>query len=190
MTQTTKRCTICGKTKPIDQFHRKYKDPAKPDHRNSHCIDCNKDYQKKYQARNAERLKQKRDARVWTEEEIAAKREYNRQRYHNDKDVYRKSRLPRLYGLTTDEYYDLLAFQSGVCMVCSKKCKSGRALAVDHDHKTGKIRGLLCASCNQGIGHLKDDPELCALAADYLLGRLMPLRKDDVNVECDEYSNP
>lgn len=50
------------------------------------------------------------------------------------------------------------------CVICGSKEK----LVVDHDHKTGKIRGLLCNHCNRGLGHFKDDPMLLEFAAQYL----------------------
>ena len=82
--------------------------------------------------------------------------------------------LQRKFGITGKEYDVMLAKQGGVCSVCKKAethtHKSGKLkkLAVDHDHETGAVRGLLCFNCNQGIGRLKDDPELLRAAADYL----------------------
>lgn len=49
-------------------------------------------------------------------------------------------------------------------------CDSAEPLVVDHDHKTGAIRGMLCNHCNRGLGHFKDDPILLELAANYLMG--------------------
>lgn len=50
------------------------------------------------------------------------------------------------------------------CVICG----SYEPLVVDHDHKTGKIRGMLCNHCNRGLGHFRDDPELLVFAAEYL----------------------
>ena len=50
------------------------------------------------------------------------------------------------------------------CVICG----SDESLVVDHDHKTGKIRGMLCNHCNRGLGHFRDDPELLVFAAEYL----------------------
>lgn len=74
----------------------------------------------------------------------------------------------RQYGLTPADYERLLQEQSGVCAICEGTNKNGRRLAVDHCHETDRIRGLLCGTCNSGIGLLKDDPDLCRLAAKYL----------------------
>jgi hypothetical protein len=50
------------------------------------------------------------------------------------------------------------------CVICG----SNEVLVVDHNHKTGKIRGMLCNHCNRGLGHFRDDPELLTFAAEYL----------------------
>ena len=73
------------------------------------------------------------------------------------------------YGISVDEYERMLAEQIGRCAICGKQPDSRRRLAVDHDHLTGALRGLLCTSCNTGIGHLRDDAERLRLAHDYLI---------------------
>lgn len=86
------------------------------------------------------------------------------------------SRIYRLrvrYNLTEEGYRRLQEQQGGVCFICAKACSSGRKLAVDHDHSTGKVRGLLCRRCNQMLGVAKDDPTLLLRAADYLLKGLL-----------------
>ncbi len=78
------------------------------------------------------------------------------------------------YGLEPDEFEALLARQGGVCAVCHRpppKSKHSWNLSVDHDHKTGEIRGLLCFNCNAGIGQFKDEPERLRAAARYLEAR-------------------
>lgn len=70
----------------------------------------------------------------------------------------------RTYGLTDEAYRAMLERQEGRCAVCLDEAK----LCVDHDHKTGKVRGLLCSHCNTAIGHLRDDPSRIRRAADYL----------------------
>lgn len=81
------------------------------------------------------------------------------------------------YGLTPEQYDLMLAGQAGGCAICGETCSSGRRLAVDHDHaccpdpakSCGKcIRGLLCGSCNQGVGKFRDNPGRLRAAADYL----------------------
>lgn len=80
----------------------------------------------------------------------------------------RKWNMKAKFGITPEEYDVMLNKQNGVCAICSNTCRSGRRLAIDHCHKTGKIRGLLCGECNNGIGKLKDDPSLLRKAITYL----------------------
>jgi hypothetical protein len=76
--------------------------------------------------------------------------------------------LQKNYGITSVRYGDMLAEQGGVCAICLRPCRWGRRLAVDHDHKTGVIRELLCASCNTGIGHFGEDVAVMQRAIEYL----------------------
>lgn len=71
------------------------------------------------------------------------------------------------YGLTMDDYESILASQKGVCAICGMP-PGRRPLSVDHCHDTGAVRGLLCHSCNTGIGFLKDSVDLLKKAAKYL----------------------
>ena len=75
--------------------------------------------------------------------------------------------LKRKYGLTIDEYNAMLEKQEKSCAICGGVDPKKR-LAVDHNHKTNEIRGLLCSHCNMGLGHFKDDLTLLAKAIQYL----------------------
>jgi hypothetical protein len=85
-----------------------------------------------------------------------------------------KSRALRdSFGLSLDDYNKMLEAQKNVCAICccsETHMRNGRikALSVDHNHKTGAIRGLLCSDCNMGIGKLKDDPNVLRSAIRYL----------------------
>lgn len=79
-------------------------------------------------------------------------------------------RLLKLYDLTTAEYWAIYEAQGGSCYICRRATGKARRLAVDHDHETGLVRGLLCLTCNKKvIGHLRDDPKAVARALIYLL---------------------
>lgn len=82
----------------------------------------------------------------------------------------RRSHLKQKYGITPERYDELLAEQCAVCAICGGGEADARLykLHVDHDHATGQVRGLLCGSCNTGIGLLKDDPIRLELALAYL----------------------
>lgn len=99
--------------------------------------------------------------------------EVNKTPWVYDSDKARASALRRNYGITVDEYDEMLYKQNGVCKICggieTSSNKWGiKRLAVDHNHDTGKVRGLLCNNCNRGLGLLKDSTELLSNAIKYL----------------------
>jgi hypothetical protein len=73
-----------------------------------------------------------------------------------------------LYSIPPEQYRDMLLAQDHKCAICRLPCTTGRRLAVDHCHTTGRIRGLLCRACNQGLGQFKDDVALLNAAVAYL----------------------
>ena len=78
--------------------------------------------------------------------------------------------VSKRYKLTPEAYIELLEGQEYRCGICgTHRSKLKKGLAVDHDHITGKIRGLLCGNCNNGIGRFKDDAELLHRAIIYLI---------------------
>jgi uncharacterized protein GlcG (DUF336 family) len=80
-------------------------------------------------------------------------------------------KLKQNFGLTLAEYDKMLESQGGVCKICGGVGLSGKRLSVDHDHETGKVRGLLCSKCNTAIGLLDDDPKTFLKASLYLMVR-------------------
>jgi hypothetical protein len=113
-------------------------------------------------------------ARAQREADPARKKAQDRARYKSKSEEWRATGLRR-YGLTIEEYDALLAAQGGCCAICGRTEAGGRhrRLHVDHDHgfahgdKAG-VRGLLCTSCNMGLGRFKDDAVNLRRAADYL----------------------
>jgi len=77
-------------------------------------------------------------------------------------------RLKSRYGLTLHEYDDMLEAQGGVCAICGEECPQNERLSVDHDHETGRVRGLLCVNCNHMLGSAKDSTDTLAQAIEYL----------------------
>lgn len=82
---------------------------------------------------------------------------------------YRAWFIKSRYGISLEEYATMLEQQGGVCAICgTDETFDGKSFPVDHDHTTGKVRGILCGSCNLGIGQLGDDPDRLIAAAEYL----------------------
>jgi hypothetical protein len=84
--------------------------------------------------------------------------------------------LKRTYGITPAQYEEMLTAQEGVCAICGQsetatyqRTKVVKKLSVDHDHKTGKIRALLCRGCNMALGHLNEDAERAQKLAEYIM---------------------
>ncbi len=76
----------------------------------------------------------------------------------------RKYHLKKRYGITIEDFDALLAKQGFLCPICLKR----PAVHVDHDHRTGTVRGILCEMCNGGLGQFRDDPETIEKAIAYL----------------------
>jgi len=93
----------------------------------------------------------------------------------------RDSYLRRTYGITNTSYMELLDFQRGCCAICNKPAEHfNTRLAVDHDHVTGEIRGLLCNYCNHRVIGRHRDPELLRVMAEYVsrhTGWFVPKKK-------------
>ena len=82
-------------------------------------------------------------------------------------EIHRRADLKRKYGLTAGQYMELLDQQKGRCAICDV-APNGVNLAVDHVHATGKIRGLLCSSCNNGLGRFRESASLLRRALAYV----------------------
>ncbi len=104
-------------------------------------------------------------------------------RYHSGKDAHTDARLKRKFGITLEDYNAMFALQKGNCAVCGTKQKikdkygNFRRLAVDHDHKTGKVRQLLCGPCNTSIGLIKENVKTLNKMIDYIK------KHEDTNVK-------
>lgn len=95
----------------------------------------------------------------------------NRRKYAESAEVRDQVRFNhklKTYGITREQYEAMLTEQGGLCAICRQVPTNSKGFAVDHDHDTGKVRGLLCGTCNSGIAHLQDNPQLLEEAAAYL----------------------
>lgn len=146
-----KDCSRCGVTKPLEDFGL---DTRMKSGRRSWCRPCARTYQQE---------------RYYAQPE--AHRAINRAKYQRNYSPERRRRdqLKHLYGLTLEAFDDLLRAQNGECAICRTTTPGGRgSWHVDHCHQTNRVRGVLCAGCNVGLGHMQDDPVRLRAAAAYL----------------------
>ncbi len=146
-----KTCIKCLNTKALSQFPSNGKHYVRP-----RCKQCEKP---RHLAR----------AYLCSEKARVKSSKY----YYENQDQVKANRLKKIFGISLKQYQDMYFSQGGVCAICLKSewvKRSGkvRSLCVDHCHATGKVRGLLCANCNKGIGHLKDNSENLRRAIKYL----------------------
>lgn len=97
-------------------------------------------------------------------------REYGKTWRSANSTYYWDRYLGKRFGLPALDYEAILLKQDGKCAICRAPCKTGNRLAVDHDHSTGRIRGLLCLRCNTMLGQADDDRERLLAAVRYLDG--------------------
>ena len=109
--------------------------------------------------------------RKWIKDNKQKARDANKKNYHKDPAKHRRRRLKNVFGITPEQYDFILARQKGRCGICGRLPHEAgaRRLAVDHSHETDAVRGLLCFSCNTGLGNFKDDPLLTNAATCYLM---------------------
>jgi len=149
------------------------------------CIDCKKEYDKEYVNLNKEKLKNL--GLTYRHKTKQNKKEYDKVYRLKNKDYIlankierkisgksyndaRKSMLKKKYKLSLKDYNDLCIQQDNKCLICNTDVfvGKGKKLHVDHCHKTGKIRGLLCQNCNTGLGQFKDNINNLENAIKYL----------------------
>ncbi len=84
------------------------------------------------------------------------------------KERQRAGHLRRKYGITVEQYDELLANQGGRCAICRREPRPDISLHLDHDHESGQLLGILCFRCNNALGDFDDDPTLLQAALRYL----------------------
>lgn len=145
-----KKCSKCKTLKPKSEF---YSSNQKKDGLDCWCKKCKLLANQKY-VKNPE---------------VAAKRREFRKIYNlNTKERRKFNRMKHLYGVTFDQYNELIKQQNGKCKICDAQLDFDRHAHIDHCHKTKEIRGVLCGNCNSGLGHFKDNVEILRRAIEYL----------------------
>lgn len=129
----------------------------------------NKEQFAEYGRANRERTNARKRERYRTD--AAFRAECLRLAKLRDPESIRDYRLRKSFGISAREYDEQLELQQGGCAICRAPVGdgAGRRLAVDHDHETGHVRGILCSACNLGLGKFRDDPFLLHRAISYLL---------------------
>lgn len=176
----TKLCQSCKQDKPLDAFCL---DRRRKDGRLCYCRSCMvqkrkaitraqwQTYQNRWRESNRDHTRAKDRERYAADPEKAKAAQQRYRSKHPDK-VASQRRAVTLarYGLTHAEYQRLLEKQGGGCAICRSNDPHhwSRRFQVDHDHKTGAVRGLLCSGCNGGLGLFKDDLERLRAAIHYI----------------------
>jgi hypothetical protein len=160
-----KTCNKCGVAQPLENF---YKSPGMRDSRRGDCKDCNlKAKQERYLADPAAaKARVKRWQQANAEQVNANQR--RRRSMPEAKLRERAGHLMRKYGMTLEQYDTMLEAQGGGCFICGRPPREDISLHVDHDHSTGKVRGILCFCCNNALADFQEDPELLKKAASYV----------------------
>lgn len=153
-----KRCSKCKNDRPLSRFAL---DRSRRDGLHSQCKDCQSAHAKQKRATDPEH--------------VAKCRARSKQYRASNPDAYRNSvrdaTLRAKYGVGQADYEAMLKAQGGGCAICGRTNPGvswGRNLHIDHDHSSGRIRGLLCQPCNTSIGKFNDDPALLRKAAAYI----------------------
>lgn len=161
---TVKTCRKCLLDKPITEFFRK------ADSRDGHqslCKSCRREYKRaeyvihrdKVQARNKRWYERNRESQIFRTSRNA----------RQNAPARRDARFRRTYGVSLVEIEAIREAQGGVCAICRDPKRPGRkSLCVDHCHRTGRVRGLLCHQCNKAIGLFGDSPSHLHAAIAYL----------------------
>ncbi len=144
--RNSKTCCLCNNEKPLELF-------AKNGDRGfrSYCKLCDAGAQKRYRESHREILNERR-----------------RKQTANDPKINRNYNLRQKYGITLGQWESLFDSQNRVCKICKTDQPKGRGWQTDHDHSTGKIRGILCHSCNSLIGHSMENENIMLSAIQYL----------------------
>lgn len=152
-TAVTRVCATCEKEKPIEAFHRNARSLGGRLRRCGVCV-------------NEAKALVPRDRAAAN----ASARRYREANLQRVQETQRRSKLMLQYGITLEEYDAMLDEQGGGCAICTSTDPGHgkRHFCVDHDHETGRVRGLLCKDCNTGLGMFGDSIAALMAAANYL----------------------
>lgn len=158
MNSITKKCKKCGETKPLSEFssHKRTADGL-----DYWCKSCKTAEAARWQFKNRER---------YNEGVRERRKGYDPEKRH-------AKHLRIKFGMTSEQYQNIYNSQGGKCAICGREekvlstavfNKAPKKLSVDHDHKTGQVRGLLCSNCNAAVGYFDDNTSIIEKAIEYL----------------------
>lgn len=157
---------FCNGCKKMAEF---YKNRGRKDGLQTQCKDCLHTLSLAWGRAHRDQLNEKQNAKY--SKDATYERKIRKSKSKTFRDWYLKTN----HGITEEQFVEMLLVQGGKCAICGdaspKKTGKSAPFVVDHEHKTGKIRGILCNLCNMGIGLLRDNPEIARLAAFYLESR-------------------
>jgi len=172
-----KVCKNCGELKSVSEFTKNRHTGCGPSVYKENCKSCarllrDRESESKraaiYRGKTLDERREKKRLYLSVPENLEKSRAYARE-YAKKNPHRQRIRILAQYGLTEEGFDELLKSQNGVCAICGKSRSEMKSnLVVDHDHKTGKVRGLLCVQCNTSLGNLKDNTDLLKKAAEYL----------------------
>lgn len=145
-----KKCTKCNEAKPLAEFFKSGKYPSGKEKNRGSCKACTNKYTANWRIKN--------------------RAEYNdyMTKYRIQKpDKRRATEIKKLYGLLPEQLTKMVQEQNNKCKICNRPPQGKRPLAIDHCHKSGRVRGLLCYRCNRSVA-LLDDQELLEKAIAYI----------------------
>lgn len=139
-------------------YYQQHREEKRAYSHNRYIINREKilNYMKKYYSKNTEQIK-----------------EYKKKYHKLHPETNRNWRLKSEYGMDIEEFNQMLGFQNGLCAICGKEMTEtgksrGMGMVIDHDHKTGAVRGIVHGSCNHILGYAKDDIDILKKAIKYL----------------------
>lgn len=135
-----KKCCTCKQFKKLSEFNKA----------NKVCKICRSIYAKKWAQKNPDKMKK-----------------YREKSYNNDNPKKRRSKsLKHRYGINEEQYLNMIKIQNNKCAICKKEFGE---INIDHDHKSNKVRELLCRHCNSGLGFFNDDIDIMKKAIEYII---------------------
>lgn len=170
-------CKICKKSLPTENFHKCNTITRGYQYKCKTCVSAydkteerlvyQRESVKKWRGDNPDkREEQKKRHYIKNKDKIAEK---SKVWYHNNKERYKGVAMLRKYGISLEVFNQMRESQQCRCAICGKGEENfAKGLFVDHCHKTGKVRKLLCANCNAAIGMLQDDPKIIMIAVEYI----------------------